>query len=280
MFYSNQNDVNSDYYNAYGNSNRLGNNQNLLNTMIKILAIIFLVTLITVGYIFISKERGWNQTVENNGQESAVIDSEPEISSVEVEEKQNSLSAGEIAQIVQIVMLQLDKGDSSSIGTNQPEHKSVVVDDDSYAKALMSEDVDEVHGKIESVDIESIDSQKVVKNRAPLKDINHYNKVIIKQEKIESITSMDTLSRLSTELEELMEGIDNKDSYTQSISEEIEVRSNEMRIIIVKRGDTLSNIAKRAYGDYDAYPKIFAANPEVIQNPDQIFVGQRLRIPL
>ncbi|MCH9741269.1 MAG: LysM peptidoglycan-binding domain-containing protein [Epsilonproteobacteria bacterium] len=91
---------------------------------------------------------------------------------------------------------------------------------------------------------------------------------------------MDTLSRLSTELEELMEGIDNKDSYTQSISEEIEVRSNEMRIIIVKRGDTLSNIAKRAYGDYDAYPKIFAANPEVIQNPDQIFVGQRLRIPL
>ncbi|RUM69524.1 MAG: hypothetical protein DSZ07_04455 [Sulfurovum sp.] len=52
-----------------------------------------------------------------------------------------------------------------------------------------------------------------------------------------------------------------------------------MRIIIVKKGDTLSKIAKKAYGSIDAYPKIFMANPEIIKNPNEIFVGQRLRIP-
>jgi len=53
-----------------------------------------------------------------------------------------------------------------------------------------------------------------------------------------------------------------------------------MRIIMVKDGDSLSKIAKRAYGSYDSYIKIFEANPEIIKNPNEIFVGQRLRIPI
>ena len=75
------------------------------------------------------------------------------------------------------------------------------------------------------------------------------------------------------------EEITSNSSYTQEIKKEISFRENEMRIIIVQQGDTLSRIAKKAYGDYDDYPKIFAANPEIIKNPNQIFVGQRLRIP-
>jgi len=55
--------------------------------------------------------------------------------------------------------------------------------------------------------------------------------------------------------------------------------TNEMKIIIVQKGDTLSKLAKKAYGNYEDYTKIFAANPEIIQNPNQIFIGQRLRIP-
>lgn len=45
-------------------------------------------------------------------------------------------------------------------------------------------------------------------------------------------------------------------------------------------GDTLSKIAKSYYGDASAYPKIFEANREVIKNPDLIYVGQKIRIPL
>jgi nucleoid-associated protein YgaU len=47
----------------------------------------------------------------------------------------------------------------------------------------------------------------------------------------------------------------------------------------VVKGDTLSKIAKQIYGDANLYPKIFEANRDTLKNPDQIKVGQRLRIP-
>ncbi len=45
-------------------------------------------------------------------------------------------------------------------------------------------------------------------------------------------------------------------------------------------GDTLSKIAKQYYGDANAYPKIFEANREVIKDPNLIYVGQKIRIPM
>ena len=48
----------------------------------------------------------------------------------------------------------------------------------------------------------------------------------------------------------------------------------------IKSGDTLSKIAKQYYGNAMDYPKIFEANLEVIKDPDKIFVGQKIRIPL
>ena len=47
----------------------------------------------------------------------------------------------------------------------------------------------------------------------------------------------------------------------------------------VKSGDTLSKIAKEAYGDANAYMKIFEANKPMLVNPDKIYPGQKLRIP-
>lgn len=45
-------------------------------------------------------------------------------------------------------------------------------------------------------------------------------------------------------------------------------------------GDTLSAVAKKYYGKSSAYMRIFEANREVIKDPDKIYVGQKLRIPL
>ena len=45
-------------------------------------------------------------------------------------------------------------------------------------------------------------------------------------------------------------------------------------------GDTLSGIAQKFYGKGSAYMRIFEANKEVIKDPDKIFVGQKIRIPL
>ena len=118
---------------------------------------------------------------------------------------------------------------------------------------------------------------------ATLKESNHYNKIILSgkntQNDVEENSQLVALTdELNSVLDEpIQEDID-KD-YSTSIKKEVVTRTNEMRVIIVQKGDTLSRIAKRAYGNYNAYPKIFSANPEVIKNPNQIFVGQRLRIP-
>ena len=49
---------------------------------------------------------------------------------------------------------------------------------------------------------------------------------------------------------------------------------------VIKSGDTLSKIAKEYYGNAMDYPKIFEANREVIQDPDLIYPGQKIRIPI
>jgi len=47
----------------------------------------------------------------------------------------------------------------------------------------------------------------------------------------------------------------------------------------IVKGDTLSGIAKRFYGNAMDYPLIFEANREVIKDPDLIYPGQKIRIP-
>lgn len=47
----------------------------------------------------------------------------------------------------------------------------------------------------------------------------------------------------------------------------------------VKKGDTLSKIAREFYGDAKLYTKIFEANRDILSDPDKIRPGQRLRIP-
>ena len=47
----------------------------------------------------------------------------------------------------------------------------------------------------------------------------------------------------------------------------------------VVRGDTLSAISKKYYGDANKYNAIFEANKPMLTHPDKIYPGQKLRIP-
>jgi nucleoid-associated protein YgaU len=47
----------------------------------------------------------------------------------------------------------------------------------------------------------------------------------------------------------------------------------------VASGDTLSKLAKIYLGDANRYTEIFKANSDQLTNPDQIKVGQKLKIP-
>lgn len=53
----------------------------------------------------------------------------------------------------------------------------------------------------------------------------------------------------------------------------------EAAFYTVKRGDTLSAIAKTHYGNAGKYPVIFEANKPMLSHPDKIYPGQVLRIP-
>jgi LysM repeat protein len=52
------------------------------------------------------------------------------------------------------------------------------------------------------------------------------------------------------------------------------------RIHVVKSGDTLSKIAAENYGDPSLFTRIARANPQLISDPNQIFVGQQLKVPI
>lgn len=51
------------------------------------------------------------------------------------------------------------------------------------------------------------------------------------------------------------------------------------RLYQVVAGDTLGGIAKQFYGNAGKYMKIFEANRDVLDDPNLIKVGQKLRIP-
>lgn len=48
----------------------------------------------------------------------------------------------------------------------------------------------------------------------------------------------------------------------------------------VKAGDTLSKIAKEQLGDPNKYPILFEANRSILTDPDKIYPGQVLKIPI
>jgi len=59
----------------------------------------------------------------------------------------------------------------------------------------------------------------------------------------------------------------------------VEKPEPEAKYYTVKRGDTLSGIAKEQYGNAMKYPVIFEANRPMLKDPDKIYPGQVLRIP-
>jgi hypothetical protein len=71
-----------------------------------------------------------------------------------------------------------------------------------------------------------------------------------------------------------VEGIGRVDDQLQAAAAAPEAQFYE-----VKSGDTLSKIAKQFYGDANKYNQIFEANRPMLKDPDEIYPGQRLRIP-
>jgi len=131
---------------------------------------------------------------------------------------------------------------------------------------------------IESIKNEDIKSLK--EDNKSAKEVDHYNKVVIdKNNDNYNSKNIDNISKqIGSIVDDITQNRPNS-NYTNIIKKEVVIREDAMRVIVVKRGDTLSKISLRAYGTVKGYQKIFEANRELIKNPNHIYVGQRLRVP-
>lgn len=71
-----------------------------------------------------------------------------------------------------------------------------------------------------------------------------------------------------------VEGVESVDNQMTVV-----IPAAEARYHTVVKGDWLSKIAKEYYGDAMKYNIIFEANKPMLQDPDEIYPGQVLRIP-
>ena len=60
----------------------------------------------------------------------------------------------------------------------------------------------------------------------------------------------------------------------------VALESGNVEYYVIQSGDSLSKIAEKFYQNAMEYPRIFEANREVIKDPDLIYPGQKIRIPM
>lgn len=197
-----------------------------------------------------------------------------------VSTESTKMSPKEIADVVKAVMEQMNQKKET---TDAPT-PTVTKKDGELMDKLSGSEVDSVSSDLEkSLNDMNIDENTHVNNTE--KQVDVYNKV-----NVQDVKGSDTLSQLANQItditneaisqniEEKEEGQDKKINYTQNLKKEVIIRENEMRIIVVQKGDTLGKLAKRAYGNVMEFKKIYQANPEITR-PDRIYVGQKIRIP-
>ena len=76
---------------------------------------------------------------------------------------------------------------------------------------------------------------------------------------------------------ELWDAIKQVDGSATDLVADFTVQSGLTYAVV--SGDTLSKIAKRFYGDANAYHKIFQVNTDQLSDPDKINVGQVIKLP-
>lgn len=130
----------------------------------------------------------------------------------------------------------------------------------------------------ESVNIDDVDTEHVASSNN--KKVDTFNKVVVQKEKA---NADDDFVKLSQEIDSILQTDDVQTlekKEEKKLAHVIKTRKKELRFIVVRPGDTLGSIARRAYGRASAYTKLYEANPDLIKNPDKIFVGQKLRVPV
>ena len=190
------------------------------------------------------------------------------------QEHQRVYTEEEMQEILQTMIDEMETNQSDNTIEEQNDTKISNTEND-LGKRLEDIEVDKVDDE-ENISVENIKKVEAKKSDKEQKIHDTYNKVEVSN----SNYSDKNIESLTKEIGALIKNKNEKTSnFTSEISKEVEVRKDAMRIIVVKRGDTLSMIAKRAYGNSEMFKKILKANRDLIKNPNRIYVGQKLRVP-
>jgi nucleoid-associated protein YgaU len=273
-----------------------------LGTLIQLLSVIVLLGMVTLmgmfGYKYWQKEFGEEAKKQENVSAAAVqtASSTTTVHAASNRSNQKLYTQEEMQAIISMLMEQMQHKETKQnmqAATEKIEKSDETERNKTSKPAIIEEETAELAAALENAQIDTIDTLDDTKHSEVLpEDVytkteakidekpknDTYNKVVIKP----STNSYDDLATLSKQISGIvntMQAAKKGSNYTKSIKKEVAVRSSEMRVIIVQPGDTLSKIALRAYGSAMAYDKILEANPGLIKNPNNIYVGQRLRVP-
>ena len=310
------NNIKDDYLRFDVGGDESDSKSNLFGTIIKALIIILLILLVIVvgsfayKFLFSSKENTQqvqkiqpiSQTTQPI-QQNVAVNTQPKKSedlqtntnqtnnlknqiTQQVKNNTSGLKKEDIAMIVQAVLAQMEqKQASQASNVNNPAQETQTnvqnSDDSELLNSLQAVSVDRVEkNEIDTSRLENINTNQEVRS-SNIKKEDTFNKIIVENQ---NANTQDDLSKLYSQLNQIMQKDKTKKSvkdktFVKKLEVETKVRKNEMRIITVKKGDTLSKIALRAYGNPMLFTKIFEANPDLISDPNRIYPGQKLRVP-
>lgn len=192
------------------------------------------------------------------------------------------LSQQELATIAKLVAQELAKSKANvkpaQQATQQTATKSSSVQNDAALVASLEQ------AQTDTLQDEKVDTTRVKKSDVKAsgnKKVDTFNKVVVQKQS----GGDDELAKLSSEIDTILQSEDVQKEekglkFKKALDKEASVRAGELRFIVVKKGDTLSSIAYRAYGRWSAYTKIYKANPDLVKNPNRIYVGMKLRVPV
>jgi LysM repeat protein len=121
------------------------------------------------------------------------------------------------------------------------------------ASTKVKEHIEADNPGVENLEVEVVDG--VAKLKGKVISSEAYEKTVLMVGNILGISSVET--------DELEGAIEEGSQYYE-----------------IAKGDTLWKVAQNFYGNGSKYQQIFEANREVIKDPDAIFVGQKIRIPV
>ncbi|MEM7193557.1 MAG: peptidoglycan-binding protein LysM [Pseudomonadota bacterium] len=132
--------------------------------------------------------------------------------------------------------------------------KKLFGSDDDDAGEKIREHIEEDNPGVEGLKVEVVDGVAKVSGEAD--DQSAYEKAILMAGNVMGVTEVEASELKAPEPEAKVE-------YYEIV-----------------KGDTLWAISSKFLGKGNRYMEIFEANKEVIKDPDKIYVGQKIRIPL